>query len=490
MRTCAWSGKGNSKTMKALVTYLAFALGLQAAQAVEVPAKPNIVFILADDLGIGDLGSYNADSMIETPHLDSLAGEGVSFTDVHTSGSRCLPSRHGIMTGQHLYFRKPGDQPLKRTGDGKSWSSVPTLPRLLQQNGYDTVMYGKWGDLDMGWDRTSGKPDYTKACRGGPLVWGFDEFFGLSNSANAEPLVFIDGQKMIGEPSPEKFDPKTLYSRPVFAAKGWSNENIMPVLTGKTVSFIRNRKGNPKPFFLYFAMTAPHTPLAPEKRFVKEGEEHLYLGFVRQVDWSVGEVLKALDEAGFRDNTLVIFSSDNGSPATAFDATLPGRDMKKLGQYISHSANGPWRGFKLENWEGGHRVPFILRWPGVVEEGARSDVPFQLTDLFPTLAGMIDVELPAEVAIDGRNVLSAWRGAGGKDEYADRIFVHADHHSSGTAIRQGRWKLIPERKVEVGLYDLAHDPGELHNLAATHPEVVEELRKALEREEQRLTRNQ
>ncbi len=450
-------------------------------------ASPNIIFILADDMGIGDISSYNDKSLIETPNLDKLAEEGVSFTDVHTSGSRCLPSRYGIMTGQHFYFRKQEHHPLKRTGNGREWSSVMTLPRMLQQNGYETVMYGKW-HLDMGWQRTYGKPDYTKPCKGGPIAWGFDEYFGVPHSANAEPLVFVDDQEMVGELSPKKFDPETLYSRPVVAAKGWSNEAIMPTLTEKTVSFIRNRKGNEKPFFLYFAMTAPHTPLAPKKRFVKEGEEHLYFGFVRQVDWSVGQVLKALDAAGLRENTLVIFSSDNGSPATAYDATKPGRDMKKLGKYTDHSANGPWRGFKLSNWEGGHRVPFILRWPGMVDEGSWSDTPFQLTDLFPTFAAIIDEKLPKDVAIDGRNVMSIWTGAENEDAYADRVFVHADHPQTGAAVRQGKWKLITRRKKDL-LFNLEKDPGERNNLIDNYPEVAERLEKALQTESRRLIRS-
>ena len=198
-------------------------------------------------------------------------------------------------------------------------------------------------------------------------------------------------------------------------------------------------------------------------------------------------VLGALDAAGLRENTLVIFSSDNGSPATAYDATKPGRDMKKLGEYIAHSANGRWRGFKLSNWEGGHRVPFILRWPGMVDEGSRSDVPFQLTDLFPTFAAMIDEKLPEDVAIDGRNVLAVWKGTDNRDDYADRVFVHADHPNTGTAVRQGKWKLILRRKKNL-LLNLEEDPGERNNYIDSYPEVAERLEKALQAESQRLTR--
>ena len=475
--------------LPALVAALIVSLSVgRAGEKISSTARtfPNIVFILADDMGIGDISSYNAESLIETPNIDKLASEGVRFTDTHTSGSRCVPSRYGIMIGQHLYFRQAVHRPLERTGDGKKWESVPTLPRMLKHNGYDTVMYGKW-HLDMRWNRTSGRPDYTKPCKGGPLAWGFDEYFGVPTSANTAPLAFFDGQRMVGEPSPTKLDPKALASPPAFACKGWKIEEIMPVLTKKTVSFIRSREGNHKPFFLYFAMTAPHTPLVPEKRFVKKGEEHLQLAFVRQVDWSVGEVLKAIDEAGLRENTLVIFSSDNGSPAIAFDGTRR-KDLFALGKHTAHSANGSWRGFKLQNWEGGHRVPFVLRWPGVVKEGGQSDVPFQLTDLFPTFAGIINVELPEGVAIDGQVVLAVWKGANRKADHASRIFVHADHPTSGTAIRQGSWKLILHRGGQTGLYDLEADPRELKNMATSHPEVVERLKKALEVETQRLTR--
>lgn len=300
----------------------------------------------------------------------------------------------------------------------------------------------------------------------------------------------------MGKLSDQLFDCGDLSSGPGPAAEGWSNEAILPTLTEKSVAFIQSRKGNKTPFFLYFALSSPHTLLAPEERFIKNDLErtHLYLPLVRQTDYCVGEVLKAIDEAGLRDNTLVVFSSDNGSCATAFDGSKWGRDHMKLKEHVDHLPNGPFRGFKLQNWEGGHRIPFLIRWPGKVRPGLVPDVPFMLSDSFATFAALLGVTLPDDVAIDSVNVLNAWKGKAKKEDFRDRIFVHADQAGTGTAVRQGNWKLILHGKRfakehgVIDLFDLENDPQETTDLFESHPEEVERLKKALETERRRLTR--
>jgi arylsulfatase A-like enzyme len=465
---------------------------------------PNVVLILADDLGFGDISVYNGKSMVRTPHLDTLASEGARFTDAHTSGNICVPSRYALMTGEHTFFREEEQTPVYRFSDGQHWDPVPTLPRMFRQSGYDTAMVGKWhldfflttrkGVEVLG--RTVGSKrneiDWLAPLGDGPLSWGFDTWFGMLKSANMQPFAFYDGRRVVGEFSDEPFRWKRA-ARPGLAVEGWTNEAILPTLTEKSLDFLRSRKGNPKPFFLYFALTAPHTPHAPAGQFIENEFErkNLYLPFVRQVDWTVGQVLGMLEEAGLSENTLVVFTSDNGPELMSCGRI---RTENEEGELVRHTPSGPWRGGKFTDWEGGHRVPFLLRWPGRVKPGTVSDTPFMLSDSLATFAGLLNVELPSNVAIDSVNVLDAWTGRATKDDYKDRILVHVSRR--GGAIRQGKWKLLLEddKRVRmfggelVELYDLEKDPKESTNLAAAYPEVVDRLRKLREAEKQRLRR--
>ena len=438
--------------------------------------KPNIVFIMADDLGIGDLSCYNAESKVETPNIDQLAAEGMRFTDVHASSSRCGSSRFSLMTGMHQFMR------------GKAWNSPfgdkVILPNLLKKNGYDTAVIGKW-NLQCGWQTKLGEngknvPDYSKPMSAGPPAWGFDHSFFMPVSANLPPMAFYQGQELVGELSDVPFDPKSIGSPPAIAAVGWSTEAIQPTFTQKAVAYLRGREGNAKPFFFYFPLTAPHSPVAPLPRFIRSDLErtHLYLPFVRQVDDTIGQVMQALDDIGVAGNTLIIVTSDNGSPATAFDGSSYRRDHEQLETHTGHRANGPWRGFKMSNWEGGHRVPFVLRWPGQAPAGQVNDTPFMISDTLATCAALMGEELPADSGIDSVDVLDTWRGNTDAADARERIMVHSDLGHIG--IRQGDWKLMMPKKSPLSsdpesLYNLADDPGETTNLIGTHPEIAARL---------------
>ena len=459
---------------------------------------PNIVILYADDLGYGDLGCYNAESKIPTPHLDRLALEGMRFTDAHSSSGICTPSRYALLTGRH-HWRK-FHEIVNAFCPSKFAADRLTMPEMLKQRGYKTACIGKW---HLGWDwnaikKPGAKPqrgkgfaadqfDWSKPIPDGPLAHGFDHYFG-DDVPNFPPYTWIEDDHVLMAPTaPYVPNPKpregVAEGRPGPMVEGWRQDAVMPELTRRAVEYVHAQKDSSQPFFLYFPFTSPHAPIVPEQSYVGSSEAGPYGDFVTQSDASVGAVLAALDAAGIADDTLVVFSSDNGPEAYAYAR------MKRF----AHQSPGELRGLKRDVWEGGHRVPMIVRWPAVMGSNQTSDALIGQVDLMATLASLVGFELPEDQAHDSFNMMSLWRGE------TDRIrdFMVHNTYAKKWGIRRGKWALLNQKdgthnrtpkwvldsyeqnNKNVMLCDLEQDVGQRVNLAGQHPEVVAELRALL-----------
>ncbi|MGS2722620.1 sulfatase family protein [Porticoccus sp. GXU_MW_L64] len=460
--------------------------------------KPNIIVVLADDMGFGDIGAYNADSKIPTPHLDQMAAEGMRFTDAHTPSSVCTPTRYSLLTGRYAW--------RSRLKSGVLWGYSPllietdreTVPSLLKKAGYATAGIGKWhlgmGDSEAdyyGASATSGKnsgDDFGRLSPG-PNEVGFDYFFGIPASLDMKPYVYVENGapaspltgRLIEASGQRRFGGGGFWRKGQIG-EGFVHEEVMPVLTDKAVGYVRQQASSGQPFFLYFALTAPHTPWLPTKEFQGVSGAGHYGDFSAQVDATMGQLFKALKEEGIADNTLIIFTSDNG-------AHWLDTDIEQYG----HLANGQLRGQKADIHEGGHRVPFIARWPGRIASASVSEQPMTLADLMATFATIADVALEGDAGPDSFDI-SASLLDGKVADVRNAPMVH--HALDGMfAIRDGDWKLIeglgsggftePTREQPAAgasayqLYNLASDPLEKNNVAKKHPEVVKKMSSAL-----------
>ena len=462
--------------------------------------KPNIIYLLADDMGQGDVSCYNADGKIPTPNVDRMVREGMKFMDTHTSSGVCTPTRYGIMTGRYSW-RTPT---LKKgvLGGHSPHLIEPereTVASFLKKQGYATACFGKW-HLGMDWtlidaskkgvSRVSWKyVDPHGPITNGPNSVGFDYYFGIAGSLNMDPHAYIENNHMLGtievlktldEVNARGF---TQPSKPGYAAKEYVQQEALPTFTKKACNWIREHKDGP--FFVYFPFPSPHSPIVPNKQFLGKSGLSLHGDYCMETDWAVGEVLKTLDELGLADNTLVIFTADNGtSPKAGFPA------MAAKG----HHSSWIYRGMKGTNWEGGHRVPFVVRWPGTVKPGSVSDQLLCTTDFMATLSEISGVKLVGDVGPDSISFLPALKGQPipGNDQ---RLVIH--HSDKGIfAIRKGKWKVMFDdfggsnrgdpRKDEpiknaapLQLFDMEKDAVENVNLAAQYPEVIEGLKKEL-----------
>lgn len=463
-----------------------FSPKLAAADRPTKKEQPNIVFILADDLGYGDLGIYNPDSKIPTPHLDRLARGGIRFTDAHSGAAVCSPTRYGLLTGRH-FLRRP-DWIKGILNQCLIDEKQLTVAEFLKHYGYQTAAFGKW-HLGQTWFDKAGKPggpsfktDYSKPTKGGPNDHGFDYFFGMNGTAVGSPLVLMRNRLVTEEPTikgPKKGRPMAKSHRPV---------DVMPRTTEEVLKYIDRAADESKPFFIYYAMTAIHTPIVPAKRFAGKSEASDYGDFVYQVDDTVGRIVKKLKAHGLKDNTLIIFSSDNGSHGRAGegDGNGPGSVMKKF----DHHANAPWRGLKGDGYEGGHRVPFIAKWPNRIPAGQECGELIALEDFMATCAAIIGAELPADSAEDSFNILPYLEGK----TPADKIREYAVFSTffGKPVIRQGPWVLMPflerggpydKNKPVVAtadgpqgqLFNLNDDPGQTRNVWQSNPKIVAEL---------------
>ena len=456
---------------------------------------PNIIVILADDLGYGDINALNPSGKIPTPYLDRLVGEGMHFTDAHSSSSVCTPTRYGLLTGRYNWRTRlksrvllAYDRPLIEPGR-------LTLASMLKEKGYETACIGKW-HLGMEWTTKNGAIiplrdrladdediDFTTPVKGGPNEVGFDYFFGISGSANFPPYAYIEDDRLIQQPTLPK--PDSVFGRPGWMVEGWDYRQLMPTLTNKATDYIKQQADNDQPFFLYFPLTAPHTPIAPTAEAVGRSEAGNYGDFVTVVDETVGKIIEVLKEKGIEENTLLVFTSDNGSPGRTDNTARPGSVMSAYG----HEANNNRKGLKGDIWEGGHRVPLIGYWPGTITPGSKSDRLLCLTDVMATLADLFDFELPPGSAEDSFSFLAVLTD---KTSAVERESIIHHSFDGMFGIRKGDWKLVdglgsggfsnPTRTKPVEgaaagqLYDLADDPKEKDNVWMQHPAKVDELR--------------
>jgi arylsulfatase A-like enzyme len=457
------------------------------------PSRPNIVYILADDLGYGDVKCLNPEGKIATPNLDRIAAGGMAFTDAHSSSALCTPTRYGLLTGRYNWRSSLKNGVLGGYSRRLIEPDRLTVPALLKQHGYHTACVGKW-HLGMDWPLQDGgfakdypdgwKADYTRPIRNGPNAVGFDYYFGISASLDMPPYVFIENDRCQGVPTVEK-----TWIRKGPAHKDFEAGDVLPTLTKKAVEIIAQQGPKAKeghPFFLYFALTAPHTPILPTREWQGKSGLNDYGDFVMQVDATVGQVLDALDKAGAADDTLLLFASDNGcAPAADFPA------LAKKGHFPSYH----FRGYKADIFDGGHRIPFLVRWPGKVKPGSTHEHTVCLNDLMATCAEVLGVKLPGEAGEDSVSLLPALQGMA-KGPLHEAVVHHSANGSF--AIRQGKWKLelcpgsggwSPPRPGRddvsklppIQLYDLKQDVGEKVNVQDKHPEVVARLTKVLEK---------
>lgn len=460
----------------------------QASAAPSHPTRPNIVLVLADDLGWGDPGCYNSDSRIPTPNIDRLAADGMRFTDAHSPSSVCTPTRYGLLTGRYAWRTRLKQGVL----DGYSPALIEpnrlTLASLLKSQGYRTACIGKW-HLGLG---DASPVDYARPLVPGPNAAGFDEAFIHPASLDMPPYVFVHNDRPTAPPVEHIAGSKMRryggggFWREGAIAAGFRHEDTLPVSTDRALQYIKEQSVH-QPFLLYFPLTGPHTPWMPTAEFRGRTSVGYYGDFVAQVDATLGRVLATLEERKLADKTLVIFTSDNGAHWLPSDI-----------DHWKHRANANWRGQKADAWEGGHRVPFIVRWPGVVALTTRSDETVCLTDVLATVAAIVGQELPADAGEDSYNLLPVLLG-----EQLERPLREATvHHSSdGTfAIRRGPWKLItklgsrgfsepkhidPTPDGPQGqLYHLADDPEEQNNQWQSQPETVARLTQLLSQYQQ------
>lgn len=477
-------------------TTLAFLAALSVSRLYAGSGSPNVVVILADDMGYGDVQALNPASKIATPNLNVLAASGMSFTDAHTPSAVCTPTRYGLLTGRYCWRSR-----LKRgVQDGYGPPLIekdrPTIASYLKAQGYQTGIVGKW-HLGLGFQRVDNKTiDFMKPLDHGPNDLGFGWSKIIPASLDFPPYVYIQNHRVTGLPNrTQEKQGFPQYLRKGELGSDFDMEGCMDHLVETAAGFITEAsKKDDAPFFLYFPLTAPHKPVWPAKRFQGTTKLGSYGDFVAQVDWTVGQVLKAIDDAGVRENTIVIYTSDNGSFMYRLDdADAKGHvddDTVQGFRADRHNANGPLRGTKADIWEAGHRVPFFVRWPSEVKKSSRSATTICLTDVFATVADVLAEPKPTNAAPDSFSFLSDLKG---KQRETDRPVVI--HHSSGGMFsgRLGDWKLVlgngsggrqqPKGKPfgrPYELYNLADDLGESTNVIANHPDIAERLEAAVE----------
>lgn len=500
-------------------TFLACHLILMgAASCTEKEAQsgqlPNILFILVDDLGYGDVACYNPESRIPTPNIDQMAAEGVMFTDAHSPSTVCTPTRYSILTGRMAF--RTGMRSVFTGAGGPCLIEEGrlTLPEMLRKQGYFTANVGKWhigmtfyddaGGVIKDWGIEGVKQiDYSRVIPDGPVNRGFDTFFGTVSCPTTDFLYAYVENDRIPVPPTKLLDksklPNHAYSndcRLGMVADNFDLEEVDLVFLEKSKSILDDHvKNNPdKPFFLYHSMQAVHLPSFPASQFKGKTNSGPHGDFIFEMDYIVGELLKKLDDLGVADNTIVMLASDNGPEVPTVI------DMRKT---YGHDGARPWRGVKRDQWEGGHRTPFIVKWPGKVKPNSVSDQLLSLTDVMATFAEITGAEIPHDAAEDSYNMLPALLGKAGKEPV--RQYMLQQTWTLEMSIRNGNWKYLDhkgsggnnyERDGEWGmkqyaiedtdpdapgqLYKLDTDPGEITNLYSKHPEIVKELKTKLE----------
>ena len=477
--------------------FLFFICGSACFLAFGQAEQPNVVIILADDLGIGDVSAYNRDSAWETPHIDRLAAEGMLFTDAHTSSSICTPTRYSILTGRYNW------RSTLKGGGGHGYSPPlikkdrVTIADLFREQGYHTAVIGKW-HLGWNWSLVGNEQirydehvrpvvDFSQPIENGPADHGFKYSFTTAASLSSPPYVWVENSR----PTAIPHELSVNYDEKAFWRKGPKADNfnhvhVLKEITHRSIKYIGERAGEEEPFFLYIPLTAPHAPIIPTTEWIGKSKANAYGDFVLQVDHEVGRILDAIWGDERLKNTLIFFTSDNGqSPRADFeDDELP---------LAGHRGSLIYRGKKFDIFEGGHRVPFIASWPGKIEEGRRSEAVICSTDFMATAAHILGVELSDNSAEDSFSMLPHLTG---KDATKSLREATVHHSSEGRfAIRKGDWKLIlwpgsggwayPATEADMEglprfqLYNLRHDAGEENNLVLQYPQLVTELKALL-----------
>ncbi len=498
--------------MKIRNTFIALIAALFFSSCTNKTEQPNIIILYADDMGYGDLGIQNPDSKIPTPNLDLLAEQGMRFTDGHSSSGICTPSRYSMLTGRHHWRDFHGI--VGSMGKPFFKENQYTMAQMLKENGYNTACIGKW-HLGWDWDTLRDKHwaqqdsmllwrryfkfypsqayDWSKPITGGPLERGFDYYYG-DGTINFPPYVWIENDRVTEIPTISMTSPKGEVLegewgiRPGPAVKDWDFFKVLPTLTQKAVKYVENQKNNDQPFFLYMAFPSPHEPIIPNENFLGKSKAGGYGDFVYQTDWCAGEILKALDAIRATENTIVIFTADNGTERYGYERILN----------FDHHSSAPFRGLKRDIYEGGHHVPFVVRWPGKIREGAICEEVISQVDLLKTLSGIIDAELPKGLAHDSHDFGDVWLGRG--SDAGIRKATVQNTFKGKYAIRKGDWLYInyksgyhtpPPDWVEdhfgyssltdtVQLFNLKEDIAQKINLADRIPEKVKQLQMELE----------
>lgn len=470
--------------------------------------RPNFVFILADDLGFGDVGACNPSGKIKTPAMDRLAREGMLFTDAHSGSAVCSPTRYGVVTGRYAWRSRLQRGVLGGLSPRLIEPERLTVAAFLKAQGYHTACIGKW-HLGMDWVKPEGKTvseldiekptevwnvDFAKPIANGPNAVGFEYYFGISASLDMVPYAFIENDRVTAIPSKDADFPMTAgiegrRTRKGPAADGFDAAQVLPTLQKQAVKYIGDHAADARagrPFFLYLPLASPHTPILPSDGWLGKSGISPYADFVMQTDSAVGAVLEALDQGGIARDTFVVMTSDNGcSPMANFEELMA----------KGHNPSHVFRGTKADIYDGGHRIPLIVRWPPRVKAGATSDQLVCLTDFMGTCADILGTALPETAAEDSFSFLTALTGAG-----AGPVRKSVVHHSvnGSFAIREGKWKLAlcpgsggwsPPRPGKddtsslppVQLYDMDSDVGEQRNAQPEHPEIANRLTQQLEK---------
>ena len=447
--------------------------------------KPSIIIIYTDDQGYGDASCLNPKSKFQTPHIDRLAREGLTFTDGHCSDTVCTPSRYGLLTGRYSWRTE-----LKRGVFGAERTClIPdnrlTIASMLSKQGYRTAMVGKW-HLGMDFPGTYRKRNWQQPTRDMPLDKGFDYYWGIPASMNYGVLAWFDGRFPITPPTlftrkkPNKIALSDYRIKPPYQARPTMPKDLevaadfvdsacLTRFTDQAIAWMKahQQQHAKTPFFLYLPLTSPHKPVIPLAKFQGQGQAGAYGEFMIETDYHVGRILNYLDQAKLNKNTLVLFTSDNG----------PEKTWQQRTTKYQHQSNGIYREGKRSIYEGGHRVPFILRWPAQVKAGSHWRQPVCQTDILATLAELVGQELAADAGEDSVSFLNVL--SGGKTQPQRPPMIH--HAMQGRyAVRSGDWKLVMEtKKLGRELYNLAKDPQETRNVLKQHPEVAEKLKEQI-----------
>ncbi|WP_406683784.1 arylsulfatase [Seonamhaeicola sp. MEBiC1930] len=482
--------------IKTILQIAVFSVVFFSCQTKEETIKPNIIYILADDLGYGDVSAYNENSKIKTPYIDALASDGILFTDAHTSSAVCTPTRYSILTGRYNWRTRLKSGVVSGYSKSLIKPNRTTVADLLKNNGYNTAFIGKW---HLGWDweitqpdssnldidnlRARPEVDFTKPIKNGPNTHGFDYSFGFCGSLDMPPYVWVENDTPTDVPIKiTKGKSRQGTWREGLTADDFSHEQTLPEIAKRTVNYINENASNDKPFFVYMPLPAPHTPILPTKEFQgKSGLDNPYGDFVLMVDWVVGEVTKALEIKGVSENTLIVFTSDNGCSPTA--------NIKQL-KSKGHYPNYEFIGTKADIFEGGHRVPYIMTWKNNIQPD-KSEQLVCTTDFFATVADVLGVDFDDNVAEDSFSHLT------NSDAPKRKSIIH--HSVRGEfAYRSGDWKVnfckgsggwsypnintkksIYDSLPNVQLYNIKNDVAETNNLQAKYPGIIDAYREDL-----------